>query len=59
MPRLTMTMTPTMIPAVKTTMAMAASVSAMAGPLTSSRRLVPLAPILVFCRFATLGPEGW
>jgi hypothetical protein len=35
---LTMTMAPTMIPAAKTTMAMAASVSAMAGPLASSRR---------------------
>jgi hypothetical protein len=36
-----------MIPATKTTMAMAASVSAMAGPLTSSRRLGSAGPDLV------------
>jgi hypothetical protein len=47
MPMLTMTMTPTMIPAAKTTMAMAASVSAISGPLTSSRRLGPAGPDLI------------
>ena len=54
-----MTTTPTMIPAAKTTMAMAASVSAMGGPLTSSRRLGSAGPDLVVLAQGYRTRSGW